>query len=472
MNRLTESNLLLAEQLTESIKQDYDACGIAVAVVDKNGETQYQRFWGVRDLETGREIDGDTIFGIASVTKSFTTMAILQLEERGILSIDDPISRYVPEFTNRNQCAPVLIRHLLCHSGGFFPLPRILVGDVAARMGLDEKTDGDFAYHEGLAEEGIRLVAGRLDSLTEKSGLNGRPGENYSYCNDGFALLSDIIRRYGGEKSYAAYLVKNILEPLGMERSFCDFVRPGVDENAAVLYQKTDGVMKGHRDYHDDAFVLHGGGSMKSTLNDLKKYLAMYLNEGRSPEGVRVLSQYHVREMVKPRIPCNTFENYGYGLEIKQMGDMKVIEHGGSLPGVSSNIAFSYESEAAVIVLCNTLDVPVGAVSDAFMKAYNGDCPVNTRAPWRETVWSTETVRAAAGRYVSGEGTVVELYEKADGRIGARTDGEEKHIIPTGPKTAIVRNRYTDTFVKLIETEARGLYAIQYGGRMIPRADG
>lgn len=98
MNRLTESNLLLAEQLTESIRKDYDACGIAVAIVDKNGETQYQRFWGVRDLETGREIDGDTIFGIASVTKSFTTMAILQLEERGILSIDDPVSKYVPEY--------------------------------------------------------------------------------------------------------------------------------------------------------------------------------------------------------------------------------------------------------------------------------------------------------------------------------------------------------------------------------------
>lgn len=469
MNRLTESDLLLAEHLTGSIKRDYDACGIAVAIVDKNGETCYQHFWGARDAENGLPIDGDTIFGIASVTKSFTAMAILQLEERGILDIDDPVSRYVPEFTNKNQCAPVRIRHLLCHSGGFFPLPRILVGDVARKMGLDEAVDGDFAYHEGLAEEGIRLVAGRLDGLTRENGLNGRPGENYSYCNDGFAVLSDIIRRYGGEKSYAAYLVKNILEPLGMERSFCDFVRPSVDENAATLYQRTGGAMRGHRDYHDDAFVLHGGGSMKSTLNDLKKYLTMYLNEGRSPEGVRVLSQYHIREMTKPRIPCSTFADYGYGLEIKRIDDMKVIEHGGSLPGVSSHIAFSYEAEAAVIVLCNTLDVPVGAISDAFLRACNGTSPIDRRDLCRETRWSRGTVRAAAGRYVSGEGTVVELYEKEDGRVGARTDGEEKVIVPTSPKTAIVRNLYTDTFVKLIETEERGLYAIQYGGRMIPR---
>ncbi len=472
MNRLNEANLVLAENLVESVKRDYGACGIAAALVDKEGKTRYERFWGVRDLDSGREIDGDTIFGIASVTKSFTAMAILQLEERGVLNIDDPIGRYVPEFTNRNQKDPVRIRHLLCHSGGFFPLPRILVGDVAEKMGLNESIDGDFAYHEGLAEEGIRLVAGRLDSLTEENGLNGRPGENYSYCNDGFALLSDIVRRCGGERSYAAYIRKNILEPLGMNRSFCDFIRPSTDENAATLYQKTGGAMRGHRDYHDDAFVLHGGGSLKSTLNDLKKYLAMYLNEGRSAEGVRVLSQYRVREMMKPRIPCSTFADYGYGLEIRRIGDMKVMEHGGSLPGVSSHIAFSYESEVGAIVLCNTLDVPVGVISDAFMKAYNGDCPVDARDAWRERAWSPETVRAAAGRYVSGEGTAVELYEKTDGRIGARTDGEEKHIIPTGPRTAIVRGLYTDTFVRLIETEERGMYAIQYGGRMIPRENG
>ncbi len=469
MNRLTQGHLLLAEQLAEEIRSRYDACGIAAAIVDRQGVTQYQRFWGVRDRQTGAEINGDTIFGVASVTKSFTAMAILQLEEQGILSVDDPIRLYIPEFTNRNQQGDVLIRHLLCHSGGFFPQPRILVGDVARELGLSEEKDGDFAWHEGLAEEGIRRVAGRLDSLTMENGLNGRPGEHFSYCNDGFALLSDIIRRYGGERSYAEYLVKHILKPLGMERSFCDFVRPSVDANAATLYQKAGGVMTGHRDYHDDAFVLHGGGSLKSTLNDLKKYLVMYLNEGKAPDGTRVLSQYRIREMCKPRQPYNTFANYGYGLEIRQIDDLKVMEHGGSLPGVSSNIAFSYEAEAAVIVLCNTLDVPVGVISDALFRAYNGKSPVDSRDLWQETRWSPETVRAAAGTYVSGEGTVAELYEKEDGSAGLRTDGEEKHLIPTGPQTAIVRSRYTDTFVKLIHTEERGLYAIQYGSRMIPR---
>ena len=84
MNRIKETNRLLAENLVRSIMKDYEACGIAAAIIDKNGVTQYEKFWGVRDLESQKELDGETIFGLASVTKSFTALAIMQMEERGI----------------------------------------------------------------------------------------------------------------------------------------------------------------------------------------------------------------------------------------------------------------------------------------------------------------------------------------------------------------------------------------------------
>lgn len=468
MNRMKEADRILAENLVESIMKEYEACGIAAAIIDRTGSTQYQRFWGTADLESKKELNGDTIFGLASVTKSFTALAIMQLEEKGILDINDPVSRYIPEFTGKNQ-KDVTIRHLMSHSGGFFPLPRILVGQVAESLGLKESEVGDFAYNDAIAAEGVRLVAGRLDQQTKESGLNGEPGEYLSYCNDGFGLLSDIIRRYGGEPSFADYLVRHILKPLGMERSFCDFVRPSQDDNAATLYEKKDGVMRGHRDYHDNAFVLNGGGAMKSTLNDLKKYLAMYLNEGRSPEGVRLLGQRRVREMCKPSQPYGAFGYYGYGLSIKQLDDLKVVGHGGSLPGVSSNIAWSLEAEAAVIVLCNTSGVPVSLISDALMRAYNGRNPVEKRDIWQETRWSDDTLKEAAGTYVSGEGTRVELYIKDDGRPGVREDGKEKSLIPVSPHSAIVRGRYSDLFVKLICSEERGIYAAAYGSRLIPK---
>jgi CubicO group peptidase (beta-lactamase class C family) len=158
MNRMNDLNCLLAEKLVEDIKKDHEASGIAVAIIDKSGKTQYEKFWGVRDLESGKEVNGDTIFGLASVTKSFTALSIMQLEEKGMIDLDAPISQYIPEFTNKNQSKKVTVRHLLSHAGGFFPLPRILVGNVAESLGLDEEKDGDFAYNDAVAQEGVQSV--------------------------------------------------------------------------------------------------------------------------------------------------------------------------------------------------------------------------------------------------------------------------------------------------------------------------
>lgn len=277
MNRMTEGNRILAEMQIETVIKESEAVGVAAAIIEADGTTVYQKFWGYADQDTKKELNEDTIFGLASVTKSFTALSIMQLAEKGLISLDDPITKYIPEFTNKNQ-RTVTIRHLLSHAGGFFPLPRILVGNVAESLGLSEDKDGDFAYNEAVAVEGAKLVAKRLDDQTMDQGLNGWPGENFSYCNDGFGLLSEVIRRVGEEDSFAEYLTNHVLRPLGMERSFCDFVRPALDENAATLYKKVDGVMQASRDYHDNAFVLNGGGAMKSTLSDLKRYLLMYLN--------------------------------------------------------------------------------------------------------------------------------------------------------------------------------------------------
>ncbi len=467
MNAMTKGNLLLAEMEIENIIKEYDAVGLAAAVIEADGTTVYQRFWGTRNRETGEEINEDTIFGLASVTKSFTALAIMQLAEGGKLDLDDPISAYIPEFTNKNQ-KRVTIRHLLCHSGGFFPLPRILVGQVAESLGLKEEECGDFAYNEAIAVEGAKLVAERLDSLTMENGLNGYPGENFSYCNDGFGLLSEIVRRVGPEDSFGEYLNRHVLAPLGMDRSFCDFVRPAADDNASVLYKRVDGVIKGSRDYHDNAFVLNGGGAMKSTLGDLKKYLTMYLNHGACPGG-RILSQFGIGQMCRGWQSYLARDSYGLGLSIKQMDDLKVIGHGGSLPGVSSNIAWSYEAGAAVIVLCNTSGVPVGLISDALLKAYNGHSPIDRRDSWKEISWDKETIEKAAGSYQSGEGTGLKLYEKEPGVIGIEIDGEEKPILPVNSQAAIIRGRFSDGYLRLCRKEDGEVFAVSYGSRMIPR---
>lgn len=464
-----EDRLSMFEWFLEDIKKEYDAAGIAVAFVDGQGACLCEKYLGYRDEEQQLELNSDTIFGLASVTKSFTCLAIMQLAQNGVISLEDPVSRYIPEFTNKNQ-ATVRLWHLMCHSGGFYPLPRILVDTVAQELGLDEEKAGDLAYNEALAVRGCKLVAQRLDSQTRANGLLGKPGEYLSYCNDGYGLLSEIIRRCGGEASYAQYIKKHILLPLGMTRSGCDFLLPKTDQNACLLYKKTDGKRISSRDYRDNAFVLNGGGAMKSTLKDMMSYVTMYLNGGKTINGVPIIDAYSLREMVKPRQFYRGSSWYGYGLSTKMLEDFRMVEHGGSLPGVSSNIAWSYELGAGVVILCNTSEVPVAKLSDAAMLLLSGRDPLPKRDLHISCGWDQKTLAAALGTYRSGEGAVLEIGKNPTGTPTLLLNGNPKKIIPINKVDAVIRDKMTDNSLRLHFDHLGRVFAVRFGGRMIPRA--
>lgn len=468
MRKIRDDRLALFEWLLEDMKREYDAAGIAVAMIDSRGTSLYEKYLGYRDEEQKLEMNQDTIFGLASVTKSFTCLAIMQLAQNGRIGLDDPISDYIPEFTNQNQDT-VRLWHLMCHSGGFYPLPRILVAQAAQELGLDEAAAGDLAFHEELASYGCRLVAERLDRQNREEGLLGRPGEYLSYCNDGYGLLSEVIRRCGGQGSYAEYVSKHILAPLGMDRSGCDFLKPQTDSNASLLYKKLNGQRLSSRDYLDNAFVLNGGGAMKSTMRDMKRYVAMFLNEGKAPDGPRIVDGYGVREMIKPRQHYRLGSYYGYGLSSKTMEDLLVIEHGGSLPGVSSHIAWSYELGAGVIVLCNTAGVPVSTISDSALRLLSGRNPLPDREAHIPRNWEQAMVEAACGTYRSGEGTVLKLGMDEEGRPLLFVDGQFKKLVPVGSSGAVIQDKMTDSSLQLHLDDNGQVFAVRYGGRMIPK---
>ena len=100
-------------------------------------------------------------------------------------------------------------------------------------------------------------MAGRLDAQTR---FTGRPGQRMSYCNDGFGLLSDIVRRHSGYGSFAEYLDKKILKPIGMDRSNISFIRNSQDENAAILYSLENGTWRADRDYQTTLSFTWSGG--------------------------------------------------------------------------------------------------------------------------------------------------------------------------------------------------------------------
>ena len=138
MNKINSSNKYLFEELVKQIRRQYNAAGIAVAVIDDEGNTAYENYFGYRDVEQKLAIDENTIFGMASVTKSFVALSVMQLCEKGLMDLDDPVSKYIPEFTNKNQ-KTVRVRHFLNHSAGFYPTGRIQIKETAAEYGLRKR---------------------------------------------------------------------------------------------------------------------------------------------------------------------------------------------------------------------------------------------------------------------------------------------------------------------------------------------
>ena len=296
------------EQLNSRIREimeQYQAAGLAAAVIDRSGSTLYEQYFGYRNAETKEPVNEDTVFGLASVTKSFTALCIMKMAEDGLLDTDDPVSQYLPEFDDHH--GKIRIRHLLSHSAGFWPLHRTTIAEVRSRYALNSEPDP--ADDITLAEKGAEAVIAQMNKAED---FIDAPGIYSSYCNDGFGLLSEIIRRHGDCDTYPEYLEKHILVPLGMTRSSCRFTP--VDDNAAVLYRIENGQRTGDRDYTRDAFTLHGGGAMKSTLHDTKQYLGMYLNEGIGLNGREIVKERCIRSMYMPRIPFGGTSYYGYGL--------------------------------------------------------------------------------------------------------------------------------------------------------------
>ncbi len=470
MNHIPQNFKKQFEQMVYDVMTYSKAVGLAAGIVNKQGKVLYEGFFGYQNNEQKTPVNRNTVFGLASITKSFTTLAILQLIEKKCIKLHDPVSNYISSFTSSNRPYPVEIYHLLSHSGGYFPLPRILLDTVAAQLNIKESKDSDFAYLESLAKEGVKQVAERLDKQTN---FIGKPGERFSYCNDGFALLCDIVRTQGDCNSYAEYLEKHILSPLRMDRSGCSFIKPAEDNNASILYTKNeDGTITGNRNYHTDAFVLHGGGGMKSTLSDMEKYICMYLNSGKTTSNTYIISAESIYEMEKPRQYAAPGVEYCFGLEQFQGDIFPIHGHGGSLPGVSSNFMWSDDREFGIVILCNTMDIPVEFLAKAAINICMGKKAVNP-ASVPIYSWNHEWLENISGTYTSGEGDSFTLSEEKDDfnnlEPAMTINGKSVCLHPISINKGVVVKKFGATYLEFLCNQKGKVWGAQYGSRVFPK---
>ena len=317
--------------------------GLSIATV-KEGDVNYRRGFGFRDFEQGTSVTPETIYCIGSVTKPFTALAVMQLQERGLLGLGDPVEKYV-QFRARPMGEPLLVRHLLSHSSG---IPSL--GYAEATLGAITGT-GDTWFP----------ICSPEDLLVYMNGAEGwalsRPGERHAYLNEGYILLGSIIERVSG-LNYASYVEEKILEPLRMCRSTFREEDVKNDRDVATPYVTSESGAKVPTRYPYGQMISDGG--LMSSATDMARFMRALLSGG-ALEGARVASAESIRDMMEPKVrtveePIDGagFSYYGYGLRIKSsfLGHT-LAHHSGSVFGSSAYMGLLPDEGAGVVILAN-----------------------------------------------------------------------------------------------------------------------
>lgn len=306
----------LHDYFTQLTETEYFTGSVLVA---EKGKVLLEKGFGMADYEKNKPNNKNTIFYMASLGKAFTSMSIMILEERGLLSVDDTIADYIPEFPNGES---ITLHQLLTHTSGLFDFPYnpLLWPNMDKYHTPDEMLEY-FMYEP----------------------LNFDPGTQWEYCNSGFVTLGVIIERVSG-LTYREFIEQNILTPLQMHHTGYDPDEVDFPNKRAVGYDDitVDPPVLG---MYIHPSIVYAAGGHYSTVKDLYKWdQALYTEKLVSAETL-------------DRIFTPGLGGYGYGWYIDELGINsqmhKHVWHWGDYPAFHSFFSRLVDDEITVIILCN-----------------------------------------------------------------------------------------------------------------------
>ncbi len=436
------------------------------AAVD--GETVHTGGIGYRDVENGLATGPDTVYGIGSITKSFTCIAIMQMQERGLLSVEDSLVRWLPEF-RLPAGAPaedITLHHLMTHTSGLPPLPSLF--NAMARSMKDDPSTEDFSLKMPDLEP-IDTVEELVDLISELDFRPlGGPGEYFSYSNDGYALLGAVLERASG-LSYGAYLQKHLLDPVKMTHTTLNTGDLESFEEVTELYASRENNGK-ETAYHAPGWwefpSMESAGRLMSNVTDLLRYLEIYRCRGLV-DGERILSEKSVEEMMKPHVATSAGQFYGYGLLVKSdYHGITLVGHSGGIKGVSADMLLSPEDGITAVALSNLSGAPSGAISLGIINALKRLPPDTPRSEFPDFDATADQLARFTGTYRSGEGANVTMYT-ADDRLFADMEGKTHIGRPTAEDVVVFKIKGMEIPVRHIPT----IRAVSFGSRIITRAE-
>ncbi|MBH0015456.1 serine hydrolase [Pseudoalteromonas sp. NGC95] len=318
----------------------FDVPGMAVAIVE-NDKVIFAKGFGVTNLDTNKKVNKDTLFGIASNTKAFTTAALAKLVDEGKLSWDDRVIDHLPEFRLYDSYVTreMRIRDLLSHRSGL----GLGQGDLMIWPSTDKSVD--------------EILAG-LQYLKPVSSFRSK----YAYNNLMFVTAGEVVARVSGI-SWNDYIEKNILQPLHMDNSRAGFSRiPKSNKNWATGHIPMDGTL--HPFFVNYLEDFRGAGAIASSVSDMSQWLRTQLAGGKMPSGEQLFSEKQQAQMWHPHITSmaskSAFESYhqqfrGYGLgwSIEDYHGFKKLGHGGGILGMVSQVTLLPEKKLGIVILSN-----------------------------------------------------------------------------------------------------------------------
>ena len=333
---ITEANELMPEMMDE-----FSIPGMVVAIVDVNEGFTWVQGFGYADTTQGVSVDGDTVFAIGSISKTFTAIAVMQLVEDGIIDLDTPIVEYLPDFSilpspTGGDYRNITTRMLLTHTSG-----------IPTQVDLSEDI---FKYgYISLDEHNPEFMNTFLDILSQYH-LDNPEGEVYEYSNNGYVLLGVLVAAMTGNDNFfddfVRYTNENIFNTIGMSRTsfvLYDDLSPFL----AMPYVDAENL---------DVYIFINGlptGSMVSTAYDMARFMHILLDDSGD-----LLSPGAVYEMMQPHDFdfTNIGMEYGLGfLRVPMEGGITIIGHNGQWFHYQANMFFDVETGLGVFVALNSL---------------------------------------------------------------------------------------------------------------------
>jgi CubicO group peptidase (beta-lactamase class C family) len=353
---MSETQIELLEQEITQLMVDFKIPGLAIGVV-KEGLPFYTKGFGARNLEKNLPFTENTLFGIGSISKSFTAIAIMQLMERGVINLQDPVEKYL-NFKLGDNSIPIRICNLLSHSSG---LPELdgNVTAIARQLGridtiVPVSSENDFFLH----------LNGASSEIFDK------PDKFFFYNNDMYTCAGLVVEKLTNMK-FEDYIDKHILTPLKMNRS--TYLKEEFDKDNDVLtgYLPSEEKSPIRPCSHPFDKFIYAPGGLLSSVKEMQNYIIMLINEGKFND-LEIIKKTSIEEMWKPYIKSPYGANdawYGFGWVIEKdfLGD-RLIHHGGNVATSTAFLAIVPNKKMGVIIGANCdASVIVEAIARKFL---------------------------------------------------------------------------------------------------------